>query len=83
MMMGTLGGDRTTFRFDDRDDPVEEISEHSDDGGSHKRHSRSVYNYDAEGNWTEREVGTVEPSQDYLRLNIERRQITYYPPEPC
>jgi hypothetical protein len=80
MTMGTLGGDRTAFRFDDHDNPVEEISEHSDIEGPNKQHSRSIYKYDAEGNWTEREVGTVvEPGNGYQRSSMEHRQITYYP----
>jgi hypothetical protein len=97
MLMGTLSGDRTTFRFDDHDNPIEENSEHAsrdvgvDDQGnprhsnerSEKQHSRFFYKYDAEGNWTEREVWTnFEPGEDLKRSGIERRQITYYPPEP-
>jgi hypothetical protein len=63
MTMGTLGGERTTFRFDDHDNPVEEITED-------KQHSRSIYKYDAEGNWTEREAGTVvDSSREYQRLH--------------
>ena len=96
MMMGTLGGDRTTFRFDDHDNPIEENSEHtSRDVGmeqdnprysnqtANQQHTRFVYKYDAEGNWIEREVWTnFEPGGDLKRSSIERRQITYYPPEP-
>jgi FKBP-type peptidyl-prolyl cis-trans isomerase 2 len=71
--MGLLSEDRTTFRFDDHDNPIEEIS------SSHKEHARSIYKYDAEGNWTEREVWTIlEPKPDFQRSNVERRQITYY-----
>ena len=97
MTMGTLSGDRTTFRFDDHDNPIEENSEHTsrdvgvDEQGnprhsnerSDKQHTRFVYKYDAEGNWTEREVWTnFEPGGDLKRSSIERRQITYYQPEP-
>jgi hypothetical protein len=93
--MGTLGGVRTTYRFDNHDNPIEEISEHSsrdvgmDEQGnprrsnerSDKQNSRYVYKYDAETNWTEREVWTnFEPSGDLKRSNIERRQITYNQP---
>jgi hypothetical protein len=93
MTMGTLGGDRTTFHFDDHDNPVEEISEHAGrDVGmdeqanprysnetAHAQHSRYVYKYDVEENWTEREVWTnFQPGGDLKRSNIERREITYY-----
>ncbi len=77
--MGLLVAHRSTFRFDDHDNPIEEISEDTGSESSHKQHDRSIYKYDAEGNWTEREVGTIlEPNQDFHRSNIERRQITYY-----
>jgi hypothetical protein len=78
MTMGTLGGDRTTFNYDDHDNPIEEITEEPS-----KEYNRCIYKYDAQGNWTERGVGTVvEPGKDYRRSDIERRQITYNPPEP-
>jgi YD repeat-containing protein len=95
MSMGPLGERRTSFRFDDRDNPTEEISEDTsrdvglDAQGNpqptresfHKQHTRYVYKYDAEGNWTEREVWIIfEPNKDFQRSNIERRQITYYQP---
>ena len=77
--MGLLFEHRTTFRFDDHDNPIEEISEDTNSESSHKEHDRSVYKYDAEGNWTEREVWTIlGPNQDFQRSNIERRQIRYY-----
>jgi hypothetical protein len=94
--MGTLSEDRTTFHFDDHDNPIEENSEHTsrdvgvDEQGnprhsnehSDKQHTRFVNKYDAEGNWTEREVWTnFEPGGDLKRSSLERRQITYYPPE--
>jgi hypothetical protein len=78
MTMGTLGGDRTTFNYDDHDNPIEEITEEPS-----KEYNRCIYKYHAQGNWTERGVGTVvEPGKDYRRSDIERRQITYNPPEP-
>ena len=93
LRMGPVGEDRTTFHYDDHDNPIEELSEstHRDVGldeqgnprhsneRSDKQNSRYVYKYDAEGNWTEREVWTnFEPGGDLKRSNIERRQITYY-----
>ncbi len=95
MSMGMLGEHRTTFRFDDHDNPIEEIDENSsrdvqmDEQGhphphtetTNKQHIRYVYKYDANGNWTAREVGTIlEASKEFKRSNIERRQITYYQP---
>jgi len=81
--MGDLGGHRTTYLYDDHDNPIEETTEHTsremeiDDegnpsktkGDSHTQTTRYEYTYDAQGNWTERVV----------RLsNVERREITYY-----
>jgi hypothetical protein len=93
MRMGLLGEHRTTFHFDDHDNPIEEVSEdinrevRMDEQGhpqpssesSHNQHTRFVYKYDAKGNWTEREVWIIfEPKKDFQRSNIERRQISYY-----
>lgn len=92
--MGILREERSSFRFDDHDNPVEEIREETgrdlgmDQQGhprpsnetSHGQHTRFVYKYDAQGNWTEREAWLIlEPSPDFQRSYIERRQITYYP----
>jgi YD repeat-containing protein len=91
--MGTLSETRTTYRYDDRDNPIEEIEEAQNrelgvdaDGTprarneSARRHDRRYeYQYDAEGNWTERIVsGRIEPNAIFQRSALERRQITYY-----
>lgn len=91
--MGELGDHRTTYRYDDHDNPVGEISEDSsrdmefDAAGqprpakesSHTQNTRYEYKYDAEGNWTERVVwGRLEPNPNFERSNVERREITYY-----
>ena len=78
--LGLLGDHRTTFHFDDHDNPIEEIAEHISSESSDKQHTRYVYKYDAKGNWTEREVWSLEPNKDPQRSNVERRQITYYVP---
>ena len=91
--MGNLSEDRTTFRYNDRDDLIEEIDEHQsrganlDDHGvmqatderSHTSHTRFEYQYDEHGNWTERIVSSRQDSQtDFRRSNVIRRTITYY-----
>lgn len=91
--MGSLSEERTTFRYDDHHNPIDEISENhgramdiDDDGVVHAKeeeprvqHARFDYQYDAHGNWTERVVWNRTGSQpDFQRSNIERRTITYY-----
>jgi hypothetical protein len=91
--LGNLGGDSTTYRYGDSDDPVEEITEHRSREGSvdetgslhyspdriDVQHSRLEYLYDAQGNWTERIVSFRSDSEPaFQRSNIERRMITYY-----
>ncbi len=92
--MGTLGGDRTTYRYDeDHDNPMEETTGHTsreaniDEHGvviySQDRvmiqHNRFEYVYDAHGNWVERIVSIrPEPNSTFQRSNIERRVITYH-----
>ena len=91
--MGTLSENRTTFRYDDRDNPIEEIAEDQDremgvgeDGVPRSRNEtvrrhdgRYEYQYDREGNWTERIVSSrMDPNPIFQRSNVERRQITYY-----
>jgi YD repeat-containing protein len=93
--MGELSSDRTIYRYDDHDNPIEEIHEHTardlgiDDAGnsctakesSHTQTSHMEYKYDAQGNWTERIVlGRLEPNPNFERSNVERREITYYAP---
>jgi len=77
----------TTFRYDDRDDPVEETTQqisreaNINDNGEVQYSSATVsvqqtrfeYRHDEHGNWTERIV-----SSQLGRSNTERRAITYY-----
>jgi hypothetical protein len=90
--MGTLSEERVTVRYDDFDNPVEEVRAElnremrMDDGvvkseerPSHVQQVRFEYQYDAHGNWTERIVSQrLEPNADERPSNIERRAITYY-----
>jgi hypothetical protein len=91
--MGGLSEDRTTYRYDDRDDPIEETTEHrnreaglDENGAVHYtadrvnvQHNRFESVYDAHGNWTERIVSyRLEPNPGLQRSNIERRAITYH-----
>ena len=91
--MGGLGDDRTTFRYDDRDNPIEQTTEHTtremnvDEEGrlqttkedSPTQTARFEYAYDAQGNWTEQVVWSrLEPNPNFQRLNVSRREITYY-----
>ena len=91
--MGNLGGDSTTYRYDDGDDPVEETTEHRSREGSFDetgsmhyapdrvsvQHNRLEYVYDAHGNWTQRIVSLRSESEPiFQRSNIERRTITYH-----
>jgi hypothetical protein len=90
--MGTLSEERVTVRYDDFDNPVEEVrldvsrEMRMDDGAvkseerpSHVQHVRFEYRYDAYRNWTERIVWQrMEPNADERPSNIERRTITYY-----
>ena len=91
--MGRLGEHRTTYRYDDHDNPIEETTEdvsreaNLDEDGTVQysgdrvsiQHTRFEYRYDAHGNWTERIVLIrVEPNPDFQPSNVERRQITYH-----
>ena len=92
--MGSLGGDRTTYLYDDdHDDPIEETTEnrHRDasigENGTlsytsdqvHLQHNRLAYRYDPQGNWIERVVSIrPEPNPDFQPSHIERRTITYH-----
>src|SRR6266487_590192 len=76
--MGTLSEERVSVRYDDFDNPVEEVRSdvsremRMDDGvvktedkPSHVQHVRFEYQYDAHGNWTERIVShRLEPNAD-------------------
>jgi hypothetical protein len=91
--IGTLGGDRTTFRYEDREEAVEETTEHTarqaslnEDGTlryspktAHVQHNRFDYVYDSHGNWTSRTVSIrLEPETAFRLSNIEQREIEYY-----
>jgi len=90
--MGKLSEERVTVRYDDFDNPVEEVrldvgrEMRMDDGAvkseerpSHVQHVRFEYRYDAHGNWIERIVWQrMEPNTDEQRSNIERRMIAYH-----
>jgi len=91
--MGTLSEERTTFGYDDRDNPIAEILESrsrgmdiDDDGAARTseeeprvHHHRLEYRYDDRGNWTERVVsGRMGSEPEFQRGNIERRTITYH-----
>jgi uncharacterized protein RhaS with RHS repeats len=91
--MGAMGGERTTFVYDDHDNVVEETTETrrqlvslDDDGSALTKEeptlgsrSRFEYEYDAKGNWTQRVVlAWLDADKDFRRSSIERRVITYY-----
>ncbi len=91
--MSILSDEHTTYRFDDHDNPIEEVTEgsnrdmsldpegnvQSSQEDSIHQHTRYSYTYDSRGNWTERVVWIIfPPDKDFRRSNVERRQITYY-----
>jgi hypothetical protein len=97
MRMGVLDENRVTYRYDDRDNPIEELSENrsreigadpttgalrSNNESMRRRDVRYEYQYDAEGNWTERIVSSRMEANDananFQRSNVERRQFSYY-----
>ncbi len=93
LRLGALTSEeRVTVRYDDFDNPVEEVRSdvnremRMDDGvvkteerPSHVQHVRGKYQYDAHGNWTERIVSQrLEPNANERPSNIERRTISYY-----
>ena len=91
--MGELGGHRTTFRYDARGNPSEEMHEdisremqideagvlHTANERSSTQYVRFEYAYDARDNWLEQVVWMrVEPNPNFERSNITRREIMYY-----
>lgn len=90
--MGKLSEERVTVRYDDFDNPVEEVrvdvsrdmrmddgAVQSEEGPPLVQHVKFEYRYDAHGNWTERIVWQrMEPNTDERPSNVERRTITYY-----
>jgi hypothetical protein len=90
---GSLGEERTATRYDEYDNPIEQTGEnherevgvdehgelHTTSERSHTQHTRFDYQYDAEGNWTERVVWSrLEPNPNFQRSNLKRRGISYY-----
>jgi len=93
--MGTLGGHRTTYRYEDHDEAVEETTEDTTreaslnedgtlryvTGSSHIQHNRLECIYDSYRNWTIRTVSIRPESEGAFRFsNIVRREIDYYTP---
>ncbi len=91
--MGSLGKDRRTLRYGDRDDPIEEITEHhsrsanlDEEGVVHttedapqEQRTRFEYEYDDHGNWTEQITWSrADPGTDFQPVVRTRRTITYY-----
>jgi hypothetical protein len=90
--MGRLSEERLSVRYDDHDNPVEQVRVaigrnvrlddgvlKSEDEPERTEHVRFEYHYDALGNWTERVVWQRSASDpDSQRSNTERRVITYY-----
>jgi hypothetical protein len=92
--MFSLDLDRTTYRYGDGDDPIEETTEHrhreanlAEDGTLQytpdkvaAQQNRFEYRYDDHGNWVERTV-LIRPvgNADFQASNITRRAITYHP----
>jgi hypothetical protein len=89
----SLGLDRTTYRYGDGDDPIEETTEHrhreanlAEDGTLQYTPDKAVtqqnrfeYRYDDHGNWVEKTV-LIRPegNADFQASNITRRAITYH-----
>ncbi|MCU1234884.1 MAG: hypothetical protein JWP63_2851 [Candidatus Solibacter sp.] len=91
--MGILSESSDRFRYDEYGNPIEQISEQTsremqidDDGQPHAgadrsttQHSRLACEYDAQGNWTRREVwGRIDPNTDFEPTVVEHRLITYH-----
>ncbi len=89
--MGVMNEERTTCSYDSHGNLTEEINEQRssnislDESGAivtHEEaptcnHYRFDYVYDERGNWTEK-VGWVKIGEDFTRVNIERREFSYY-----
>jgi hypothetical protein len=92
--MLNLGLDRTTYRYGDGDDPIEEATEDTHRGANlaedgtlrytpdkvAAQQNRFEYRYDDHGNWVEMTV-LIRPegNADFQASNITRRAITYHP----
>ena len=90
--MGALSEQRTTFQYDEHDNPIAESLENRDremgirdgaivsnDKEPLAQHHRFDCEHDDYGNWTERIVWSrIDSQAEFRRSNIERRTITYY-----
>lgn len=91
--LGTLGGWRTRYRYEDREDPVEETTEHTTrqaslnengtlcymPGTSHTQRTRFEYIYDTHGNWTGKKVSSrLETEPEFRLSSTYSRDIEYY-----
>jgi len=91
--MGEMSEECSIYRFDEHDNPTEEIQDHthremnSNEAGnpqpanevSTHRQVRNAYKYDDHGNWTERVISVrLEQNPEFQPTNIERRKISYY-----
>jgi YD repeat-containing protein len=91
--MAGLSDNRTAFRYDAQDNPIEETTtsttrevQTDEAGGVHPvkedvqtQHTRYAYQYDSRGNWIERIVSQrSEPDPDFKPTSVERREISYY-----
>jgi hypothetical protein len=93
-LVAGLGEQRTTWYYDEHDNPTREVQEDlvrdmdlDESGGLQPKEEKSLksecqfdYKYDAKGNWTERVVSTLHDGLPGLQpSNILRREITYWP----
>lgn len=92
MQMGVMNEERHTYRYNDRDDVVEEhVQQRSREFGIRgdrviareeslrESWTRNEYRYDERGNWTERILfQRLSPEEDFRRTSIERRNIGYF-----
>ena len=92
--MGLLSEDRTTYSYDDRGNRVGQLEETVsremgfDEEGRPKpsadtkriHETRFDYQFDEQGNWTERIVkARFAEGAEFATFNVERRSIAYYP----
>lgn len=91
---GAMSEERTAYDYGDHDDPAEERSSgwhrpmNSGDGGGVDEGEREgsehtiryEYQYDAQGNWTERIISSRSgPDGPFSRSQLARQVITYHP----
>ena len=73
MSMGALSEERWNWEYEDRDDPVAETMKSWENGVEHRereQRNRYDYQYDSQGNWTERVVSCRTASQEDFRRSI-------------